>query len=147
MALPTGHLISGVLGLVAGAAVTVALMSGSDIVPSVPREVATPDLATADIEAAIAADPSLCGDQGLEIPTVEDAQAAFQRARGATFPNVTITIGHCDKDTIGPGVACMDTIGPGVACMSRIVWGPGEEPADRLVGFAKSPDGWVATLY
>ena len=87
-----------------------------------------------EIAAAVAADPSLCASSRLEIPRADEAQAAFRRAKGETFPNVTITIGECEKDTMGPGVACM----------SRIVWGPGGEPAERLVGFAKSPDGSVS---
>lgn len=91
----------------------------------------------AQVEAAIAADPSYCLAVNLEVPTAEEAQAAFHRAKGETFPNVTITLGQCDQATIGPGVACM----------SRILWGPDGEPAERLVGFSKSPDGWVATLY
>lgn len=110
--------------------------------PSEPMTTSAPAVSRSEIEAAIATDPSFCGPAESEswtadAPTAEEAQAAFLKAKGSTFPKVTITIGQCDRDTMGPGVACM----------SRIVWGPGGEPAERLVGFARSPDGWVATLY
>ena len=101
-----------------------------------------PAVSRSEIEAAIATDPSFCGPAEAEswtadAPTAEEAQAAFLKAKGSTFPKVTITIGQCDRDTMGPGAACM----------SQIVWGPGGEPSERLVGFARSPVGWVATLY
>jgi hypothetical protein len=134
MALPMGHLISGALGLAMGAAITVWSTKPQ---PSEPMTTSASAVSRSEIEAAIATDPSLCGPAESEPPTAEEAQAAFLKAKGTTFPKVTITIGQCDRDTMGPGVACM----------SRIVWGPGGEPAERLVGFARSPDGWVATLY
>lgn len=137
MALPVTHLASGAVGLVGGIAITVAVINvggpGNE-----PVEVPSPPAITrAQVEAAIAADPSYCIAGGLEVPSPEEAQAAFHKAKGETFPNVSITLGQCDKDMIGPGVACM----------SRILWGPDGEPAERLIGFSKSPDGWVATLY
>lgn len=137
MALPTGHLISGALGLAMGSALTVWVTNDSETTPGAPMKASAPALSRPELKAAIATDPSLCGPTDLEAPTAEEAQAAFRKAKGETFPNVTITIGQCDRDTMGPGVACM----------SRIVWGPSGEPAERLVRFARSPDGWVATLY
>ena len=142
MTLPIGHLFCGALGLAMGAAITVWTTNGAKPTPSEPMKTSAPAVSRSDIEAAIATDPSLCGPAGsesstAEAPTATEAQAAFLKAKGSTFPKVTITIGQCDRDTMGPGVACM----------SRIVWGPGGEPAERLVGFARSPDGWVATLY
>jgi len=120
-----------------GSALTVWVTNDSETTLGEPMKASAPALSKPELQAAIAANPSHRGPTDLEAPTAEEAQAAFRKAKGETFPNVTITIGQCDRDTIGPGVACM----------SRIVWGPGGEPVERLVGFAKSPDGWVATLY
>lgn len=63
-----------------------------------------------EIAAAVAANPSLCASSRLIIPAADEAQAAFHKAKGETFPNVTITIGMCNKDTMGPGIAYMSRI-------------------------------------
>lgn len=137
MAFPVAHLVSCGVGLAGGIGITVAAINlgGSD--DGTVEAPSPPVITRAQIEAAIEADPTYCIAGGLEVPTAEEAQAAFHRAKRETFPNVAITLGQCDKDMIGPGVACM----------SRILWGPDGEPSERLVGFSKSPDGWVATLY
>lgn len=137
MTLPIAYLLVGALGSIAGAGLILAFTSGPEQDRPADVEAATARISNDDIAAAVAADPSLCASAEREIPTASEAQAAFLEAKGFTFPEVAITIGQCDRDTMGAGVACM----------SRIVWGPGGKPAERLVGFARSPDGWVATLY
>nr|WP_281722388.1 hypothetical protein [Nitrosomonas nitrosa] len=136
MALAMGHLVSGGAGLGCGillTAVFVGINSDGDRITDDKHG----QIARAAVEAAISADPSYCWSNDLDIPSAEEAQAAFRRGKEDTFPRVTITLGQCDKDGIGPGIVCM----------TRIVWGPNGEPNQRLVGFVKSADGWVATLY
>ncbi|GGB09295.1 hypothetical protein GCM10011491_41590 [Brucella endophytica] len=72
----------------------------------------------------------------LQIPSADEAQAAFHVEKGATFPNVRISLGQCDKDTEGPGVACAVDID----------WGDGTK-GSGVVGFSKSPSGWKSTHY
>ena len=137
MPAPMAHLASCAVCIVGGVAATIVFFNfdGPDNGPVDERSPSA--ITRAQIEAAIDADPTYCAAGDLQVPTAEEAQAAFHRAKGDVFPNVTITIGQCDKDPIGAGVSCM----------SRILWGPEGEPAARLVGFSRSPDGWVATLY
>lgn len=127
MALPVTQLASGAVGLAGGIAITVAVInvggSGNEAVETP----SPPAIRRAQVEAAIAADPSCCLAADPEIPTAEEAQAAFQRAKGETFPNVTISLGQCDKDAIGPGVASI----------SRILWGPKGE---------RGTPGWILEI-
>lgn len=137
MALSTGSIVVCVFGTLVGAVATAAVISVTSDKPLIGPDTVNTKMRLAAIKAAIADDPSLCQASGLEIPSAQEAQAAFRKAKGETYPNVQLTLGQCDDDSIGPGVVCM----------SRILWGPAAEPQERLVGFSKSPDGWVAILY
>ena len=139
-------IIALVIGLLGGSGATWAITSAS----TANSDATSQAVSKADIVAAIKADPALCppaapaapqppaapGNAVLEIPTAEEAQAAFLAEKGSTFPNVKISIGQCDKDTEGPGVACA----------ADIEWGDGSK-ANGVVGFAKSPSGWKSTHY
>ena len=139
-------IIALVIGLVGGSGATWAVTSLS----TANSNASSQAISKADVVAAIKADPALCppaepsappapttpGKASLDIPTADEAQAAFLAEKGSTFPNVKISIGQCDKDTEGPGVACA----------ADIDWGDGSK-ANGVVGFAKSPSGWKSTHY
>ncbi|TIR28929.1 MAG: hypothetical protein E5X35_28735 [Mesorhizobium sp.] len=142
--------LAGTAGLVAGAGGTWFAVSSSS------NE--TRAISKAEITAAIEADPSLCPapltpppapapkTSELAIPTEAEALAAFRKAQESSplvwdrdqLPEVSLTLGQCDTNNSGPGVACMTTI----------KLSPQAEPVDRLIGFAQSASGeWVATPY
>ncbi|WP_353646793.1 hypothetical protein [Mesorhizobium sp. WSM2239] len=137
MAVSAESIVVGVVGALVGALATAAVIATTGDKRVISSDAANAETRLAEIKAAIATDPSLCQASGIEIPSAEEAQAAFRKAKGETFPDVQLTLGQCDEDTIGPGAVCM----------SRVLWGPTADPAERLVGFSKSPDGWVAILY
>lgn len=101
-----------------------------------------------ELRAAISADPALCPVPEapvVEAPTEDEALAAFRKAQAASplvwdrnnMPEISLSLGQCDKSSNGPGVSCMATI----------KLSPQAQPLDRVVGFAKSASGeWVATL-
>ncbi|RWG41485.1 MAG: hypothetical protein E5X53_34145 [Mesorhizobium sp.] len=75
----------------------------------------------------------------LEIPSQEEAQSSLQAAKGDFWPNLKLTLGQCDKDTMGPGVRCaVDVSFDGFG-------GPQQQKA--IVGFSKTPSGWMASHY
>ncbi|MER9651053.1 hypothetical protein [Mesorhizobium sp. M0199] len=113
-------------------------------------------ISKAEITAAIEADPSLCPTtlapppapktSELVIPTEAEALAAFRKAQESSplvwdrdqLPEVSLTLGQCDTNNSGPGVACM----------TRIKLSPEAEPLARPISFAQSASGeWVATPY
>ena len=49
---------------------------------------------------------SASGNSQLEIPTEEEARASLQAAKPNDWPNLHLSLGQCDKDTLGPGVRC-----------------------------------------
>ena len=101
-----------------------------------------------ELTAAISADPSLCPAPQVpvvEAPTEDEALAAFRKAQAASplvwdrnsMPEISLSLGQCEKSSNGPGVSCIATI----------KLSPQAQPLDRVVGFAKSASGeWVATL-
>ncbi|MEY9785404.1 hypothetical protein [Sinorhizobium fredii] len=138
---------------VTGIALIVAFLGGSATTWAVTSSSSAEAVSKAEIVAAIKADPALCpavatapsapppapsapAAASLEIPSAEEAQAAFVVEKGSSFPNVKISIGQCDKDTEGPGVACA----------ADIDWGDGST-ANGVIGFAKTPTGWKSTHY
>lgn len=132
--------IIGVGGLAVGGTGGYIISSGSTNsteVPTVTKE---------QVVAAIETDPSVCEAVGLDIPTDEEAQAAFNQANRSSplaynrenDPEISVKLGQCDKNSMGPGVACMATV----------KYTPQAEPQTRTIGFAKSAEGeWVATPY
>ncbi|OAP35919.1 hypothetical protein ATC00_22345 [Sinorhizobium americanum] len=132
--------IAATLGIAAGA-------GGTYIATSEPK-VEAQAISRPELVAAISADPSLCpapepvaqtatpAEPELAIPPVHDAIAAFRKAK-PSFPSATLTLGQCDKNTMGPGVSCA----------VQITWKPGREAQPGVVGFAKSPAGWQAMHY
>ncbi|WP_037461906.1 hypothetical protein [Sinorhizobium fredii] len=132
--------IAATLGIATGA-------GGTYLATSEPK-VEAQAISKAELVAAISADPSLCpvpepkaqttqsAEPELAIPTVDDATAAFRRAK-PSFPAATLTLGQCDKNSMGPGVSCA----------VQITWKPGREAQPGVVGFAKSPAGWQAMHY
>lgn len=44
------------------------------------------------------------------------------------MPEISLTLGQCDKNSSGPGVSCM----------TSIKMSPQAQPLDRVVGFAKT---------
>ncbi|MEX2745984.1 hypothetical protein AB3480_32975 [Rhizobium mongolense] len=132
--------IAGSVGLVAGAGGTWLAT------PTSPVEARA--ITKTELTAAISADPSLCPVPQVpvvEVPTEDEAIAAFRKAQAASplvwdrnnMPEISLSLGQCDKSSNGPGVSCLATI----------KLSPQAQPLDRVVGFAKSASGeWVATL-
>lgn len=115
-----------VAGIVVGAAGAIAF--GSSPAPLPPTQ--------NQLIAAIAASPALCPKPevpALEIPTAEEATAAFRRANDTD--EATIRLGDCSESTLGPGVQCA------VKYKLRAKW---ENEGEGIVGFSKGPDGWQA---
>ncbi|TIU67949.1 MAG: hypothetical protein E5W13_30870, partial [Mesorhizobium sp.] len=105
--------IAASVGLVAGAGSTWLAM------PSPAIEARA--LSKAELTAAISADPSLCPVPQTPIvdaPTEGEALAAFRKAQEASplvwdrnnMPEISLTLGQCDKNSRGPGVSCMTSI-------------------------------------
>ncbi|WP_287172531.1 hypothetical protein [Mesorhizobium sp.] len=78
-------------------------------------------------------------------PTEDEALAAFRKAQENSplvwdrnnMPEISLTLGQCDKNSSGPGVSCM----------TSIKMSPQAQPLDRVVGFAKDASGeWIATI-
>ncbi|PDT50403.1 hypothetical protein CO661_01830 [Sinorhizobium fredii] len=74
-----------------------------------------------------------------------DERTAYRKAHAASplvwdrnnLPEISLSLGQCDK--VGAG--------PGVACMTSVKMGPDAQPIDPIVGFAKSASGeWIATI-
>jgi hypothetical protein len=85
---------------------------------------------------AIAADPALCPKPktpALDIPTADEATAAFRRANDTD--EATIRVGECTASTMAPGVQCA------VEYKLRAKW---TNEGEGIVGFSKGPDGWQA---
>lgn len=86
------------------------------------------------LSAAIASEPALCAKlvaAGLEIPSPAEALEAFRRAKSSD--QVTLRLGECSKNTMGPGVQCT------VKYKLRASW---KDEGDGVVAFSKGPDGW-----
>lgn len=82
---------------------------------------------------------SASGNSQLEIPTEEEARASLQAAKPNDWPNLQLSLGQCDKDTLGPGVRCAaDVTYDGLG---------GQRKRQSIVGFSKTPSGWMASLY
>lgn len=132
--------IAASIGLVAGA--------GGTWLATPTSSVEARAITKTELAAAISADPSLCPVPQVpvvEAPTEDEALAAFRKAQAASplvwdrnnMPEISLSLGQCDKSSNGPGVSCMATI----------KLSPQAQPLDRVVGFAKSASGeWVATL-
>lgn len=129
--------IAASVGLVAGAGGTYFATPGP--------EVEVHAISKAELVAAISADPSLCPIPPVEMPSEEQALAAFRKAHAASplvwdrnnMPEISLKLGQCDKSDAGPGVACM----------TSVKMSPQAPPLDRVVGFSKSATGeWVATI-
>ncbi|RJT32655.1 hypothetical protein D3227_26765 [Mesorhizobium waimense] len=99
----------------------------------------------ADLTAAITADPSLCPLPVVDKPSEGEALAAYQNAQSSSplvwdrndMPQISLSLGQCDKNHNGPGVSCM----------TSIKMSPQARPLDRVVGFAKGASGeWIATI-
>jgi hypothetical protein len=128
------------VGLVAGAGGTWLAVPKSSV--------ETREITKAELTAAISADPSLCPVPQAPIvkaPTEDEALAAFRKAQEASplvwdrnnMPEISLTLGQCDKNSRGPGVSCM----------TSIKMSPQAQPLDRVVGFAKDASGeWIATI-
>jgi hypothetical protein len=128
------------VGLVAGAGGTWLAVPKSSV--------ETREITKAELTAAISADPSLCPVPQAPIvkaPTEDEALAAFRKAQEASplvwdrnnMPEISLTLGQCDKNSSGPGVSCM----------TSIKMSPQAQPLDRVVGFAKDASGeWIATI-
>lgn len=71
---------------------------------------------------------------GLEIPTPQEADAAFKRAKSDQW---SLRLGTCSTNTSGPGVMCA------VDFKQR----PDGPTRQGVVGFARAPSGWMATHY
>ncbi|RWM45530.1 hypothetical protein [Mesorhizobium sp.] len=83
---------------------------------------------------------SASGKFQLEIPTEEEARASLQAAKPNDWPNLQLSLGQCDKDTLGPGVRCaVDVTYDGL--------GGGQRKRQSIVGFSQTPSGWMASLY
>jgi hypothetical protein len=104
------------------------------------------ELTRADLLAAIEADPELQLAATVEIPTDEEARAAFQKAHANSglvwdrdeVSDIQVSLGQCDSNPAGPGVACVTTV----------KFTAEAAPQDRTVGFARNAAGeWTATLY
>lgn len=74
---------------------------------------------------------------GLDVPTEAEATAALRKEKAAAFPNLTVKLGQCDKDAMGPGVRC--TVDIDFAANGK--------PKSAIVGFSKGPSGWVSVHY
>lgn len=132
--------IAASVGLVAGA--------GGTWLATPTSSVEARAITKSELTAAISADPSLCPVPQapvVEAPTEDQALAAFRKAQAASplvwdrnnMPEISLSLGQCDKSSNGPGVSCVATI----------KLSPKAQPLDRVVGFAKSASGkWVATL-
>jgi hypothetical protein len=80
----------------------------------------------------------------LQLPSLAEATAAVNEANrhnplnyGTPKP-VSIELGQCGANALGPGVACMTTIHKPEASV----------PLNRQVGFARNAQGqWTAILY
>ena len=70
-------------------------------------------ISKAELVAAISADPSLCPAQMVEMPSEEQALAAFRKAHAASplvwdrnnIPEIALKLGQCDKSNGGPSGA------------------------------------------
>ncbi|MET4689550.1 hypothetical protein [Sinorhizobium fredii] len=129
--------IAASVGLAAGAGGTYLATSGPDVDAQA--------ISKAELVAAISADPSLCPVPMVEMPSEEQALAAFRKAHVASpllwdrnnMPEISFKLGQCDKSDGGPGVVCM----------TSIKMSPQAQPLDRVVGFSKSTTGeWVAMI-
>ncbi|USJ28632.1 hypothetical protein [Ensifer adhaerens] len=129
--------IAASVGLAAGAGGTYLATSGPDVYSQA--------IAKAELVSAISADPSLCAVPMVEMPTGEEALAAFRKAHAASplvchrnnMPEISLKLGQCDKSDADPSVVCM----------TSVKMSPQAEPLDRVVGFSKSvTGGWVATI-
>ena len=79
------------------------------------------------------------GNSQLEIPTEEEARASLQAAKPNDWPNLQLSLGQCDKGTLGSGVRCaVDVTYDGVG---------GQRKRQSIVGFSQTPSGWMASLY
>ncbi|RWI08744.1 MAG: hypothetical protein E5X86_11250 [Mesorhizobium sp.] len=79
------------------------------------------------------------GNSQLEIPTEEEARASLQAAKPNDWPNLQLSLGQCDKGTLGPGVRCaVDVTYDGLG---------GQRKRRSTVGFSQTPSGWMASLY
>lgn len=94
----------------------------------------------AELMAAIKADPSLCpappatpSAAGLEVPSLDEAIAAFRRAKPSN-PHAIISLGQCEKNPMGPGVSCA----------VDIQWSDDADKQAGVVGFSRTPTGWQA---
>ena len=81
---------------------------------------------------------SASGKFQLEIPTEEEARASLQAAKPNDWPNLKLSLGQCDKDTLGPGVRC---------AVDVTYDGLGGQKRQSIVGFSRTPSGWMASLY
>ena len=82
---------------------------------------------------------SASGKFQLEIPPEEEARASLQAAKSNDWPNLQLSLGQCDKDTLGPGVRCaVDVTYDGLG---------GQRKRQSIVGFSQTPSGWMASLY
>ncbi|QQF06276.1 hypothetical protein [Sinorhizobium meliloti] len=129
--------IAATVGIAAGA-------GGTHIATSEPK-VEAQAVSKAELVAAISADPALCSVPTVEAPTEAEALVAYRKAHAASplvwdrnnLLEISLALGQCDKTSAGPGVACM----------TSVKTGPGAQPIDRIVGFAKSASGeWIATI-
>jgi hypothetical protein len=85
---------------------------------------------------AIAADPALCPKlvvAALDVPTADEATAAFRRANYTD--EAAIRVGDCAESTLWPGAQCA------VKYKLRARW---TNEGEGIVGFSKAPDGWQA---
>lgn len=100
----------------------------------------------AELMAAIKADPSLCpappatlaapSAAGLEVPSLDEAIAAFRRAK-PSYPHAIISLGQCEKNQMGPGVSCA----------VDIQWSDDADRQAGVVGFSRTSSGWQAAHY
>lgn len=75
----------------------------------------------------------------LDIPSNAEASAAMTKHKGGVFPNSTITLGQCDKDSAGPGVRCT---------ADWDLQGNKVNVQKATIGFSRGPNGeWVAVHY
>jgi hypothetical protein len=130
-------LIAASVGLAAGTGGTYLATSGPDVEAQA--------VSKAELVAAISADPSLCPVPMVEMPSEDQALAAFRKAYAASplvwdrnsMQEISLKLGQCDKSNAGPGVACI----------ASVKMSPQAQPLDCVVGFSKSATGeWIATI-
>lgn len=114
-----------IAGIVVGAGGAIALRPSPSPMPPTQDQ----------LVAAIKADPALCPKPAapkLEIPSLEEATAAYRKVRG--LPEATLRMGECSPNSMGPGVQCT------VKFRGKPTW---NEQAG-VIAFSRGPDGWQA---